>query len=819
MISIEERIYTRPLNCLALLLVVVMSIVFTPVCDGGDSPPLEKTLPSGTPIPSPASVTVDQKNTFDVALWNDPRMENRPYIRWWWPGGAVDPQQLKAELRLLKEYGFGGVEVQPFIFGLSPEEIEINPDIRTVGTLEFFEKLSIAAEEAQRIGMGFDVTFGSGWPTGVPNAADAAEKQLLMCTLEINGPAEFRGPLPAPAPPAYRERVNALMNVVGPCDENLRLVAVTAAELVDKDAPEPVLDSFLDLTEFVEDDVLNWSAPEGNWLISAFYENNTSHAPVGGAFPGSWYDALIIDTFDSSGARKLIDNYGDPLLETLVKYAPDAIFVDSFEMVGELPWTSSFPEQFEELKGYDLRPYLPLLFRVNGESKYTIMTDLMAGFSLAPVFSSLGEEGIRVREDYEDARATMFIEEFVEPLAEWVNENGMKLRLQAQGGWADYLDVYQMADIPESEGLFAGGTYDFLKLASSAAHKSGSRFVGCEAFVMLSPDPKGFTLEDFHLLGGRALSAGINRIIYHGFPYEYTRANGKEWYPFTGELGTVRAGPLPINSWIGENHPVWSEIPSFNEYLSRLSYAMSTGNHSAQIAWLYPEWEFPDNPMDTRGGLVPEDGESEISLSLKRAGFVYDRTSRQNLVDTIVEEDHFTVGSARYQALLISDLHVASVEMMNSIEDLANSGIPVVVTGTLPDRAPGYMDFEARDIAVQEASQQLVSQVIFADKAARAVSELSAAGVQPLLRPVDGSSLPFVPESRQADNGHIILLFNESDNEQTQILEILVPAKQVQVFDPQTGGILSSSSPDEFGALSIEVAIPARRSVILFAQS
>ena len=37
--------------------------------------------------------------------------------------------------------------------------------------------------------------------------------------------------------------------------------------------------------------------------------------------------------------------------------------------------------------------------------------------------------------------------------------------MQAHGGFGDYLDAYAVADIPESESLFAGGDYDFLKLA------------------------------------------------------------------------------------------------------------------------------------------------------------------------------------------------------------------------------------------------------------------------------------------------------------------------------------------------------------------
>ena len=746
--------------------------------------------------------------SFDEALWQNPPMENRPYVRWWWPGGDVEAEQLKSDLVLLAQSGFGGVEIQPLLLGFTPEEIENNPNIRTVGTPEFFEKVCIASQEAHKLGLGFDITLGSGWSTGVPDASDAAEKQLLMSSIEIIGPTQYEGPLPIPDPPAYRKRVNAIMDVVGPHDEDIRLVAVTAAKVIDGNSEITVLDLFTDITQFVENRVLVWDIPDGTWKIFAFYQNKTNHAPVAAAYPGIWYDALIIDHFDSSGAQKLINNYGDPLLNALGEYPPDAIFVDSFEMVGELPWTSSFRDQFEETKVYDITPFLPLMFRQNGESKYTQMTDLMGGHNLTPIYTSANDVAIRVREDYEEIRGKLFLEEFCEPIINWGHANGVNLRIQAQGGWADYLDAYQMADIPESEALFAIGTFDFLKLAASGAHVNGGKFVGSESFIRLANDPYSITLEDFYLLGGKALSAGINRIVYHGFPYSYVRENGEGWFPLSGETGTLRAGPISFTSWISENHPDWPELPEFNQYLARLSYAISCGNHKSEIAWLYPDWEFPDNPMDSGD-------ESEISLALKRAGFVYDRISRQNLTDSVVEGNQFTVGAAQYRALLISELDVATPEMMASIEKLANAGIPIIVSGELPNRAPGFAEHEQRDVATQQIASSLQSKVVFAENESSVGIQIRESGVQPALLPSDGSELVFALEHREVANENILMLFNESDDDRTQMLDILLPSKRVQVLDPLTGAIIIEATPDHQTQFSIEVTILARRSVIL----
>ena len=44
-------------------------------------------------------------------------------------------------------------------------------------------------------------------------------------------------------------------------------------------------------------------------------------------------------------------------------------------------------------------------------------------------------------------------------------------------------------------------------------------------------------MEELQLLAGRQYSAGINRLVFHGVPYPYTRSDGREWYPFPSGVG------------------------------------------------------------------------------------------------------------------------------------------------------------------------------------------------------------------------------------------------------------------------------------------
>ncbi len=765
------------------------------------------------PTPTP---TYD---TFDEAAFSDPPFAYYPYVRWWWPGGAVDAVELRREVAFFRDAGFSGLEVQAYRFGLTLDEIENDARVLTVATRDFFEKMRIVGEEADRQGMAFAFTLGSGWPSGAPSVSDAAERQLLMSSLNVSGPSLYQGPVPSPEPPAYREIVESIMDVLGPFDQDCELVAVTAARVVD-DTVEPVaMDSFIDITSSVDGGNLSWQVPAGEWIMFAFYHNRTSHKPAGAAYPPPADAALVADHMDTDGAGELIEGFAAPLVEACGKHPPGTVFVDSFEMVGELPWTPSFLDRFRQSKGYDLTPYLPVVFMDGGESKYTQMLLDMIGEEQLSAYASADDIGSRVREDYEDVRSEMFIDGFVIPLRDWAHDNGMLLRMQAQGGWADYLDAYEMADIPESEGLFAGGSFDFMKLASSAAHTAGGTYASTEAFVAIANDPRAITLEDLYLLSGRAYAAGINRMIYHGYPYRYIRETGERWYGYPKEQdeGMVVSGPFPFTFWLDEEHPVWDDLTSFNRYLARLCYALTRGTHKAEVAWLQPDWRYPDTVRSNAWGFPPEEGESDVSIALKRAGLVYDRVSRSGLSEAVAGNGSFTVGAAGYDALLLTDLDVASPELMSSIEAIADAGIPVVVIGELPGRAVGLVDYQQRDAAVQSSVNRLKSKVVAVSGADVLGTALLDAGVEPSLVPA-GGEFAFSIDHRQVDDGDVLFLFNEWGEQRTQSLALSPSASRALVYDPVDGELLFEALPDGSGRISFEVTIAARRSLVVWVE-
>lgn len=464
------------------------------------------------------SVAVDGSEAqFDRASWQGPPMSMRPGIRWWWPGDAVEDEELRSELRSLHAAGFGFVELQTLTIGFTWDELRSYEEtIYRVGTASYFGHLRAVFEEAEKLGMRVDLTMGSGWPMGGPFVDEHPEQQLLAASMDVEGPRELDASLPEAEEPWYATPSNLVIHdTIGSFDEATRLHAVVGGK-VDASSSPPTLTELVDLSDKVSGGRIRWSVPEGEHRLFAFYQNASSHNLVASAFPGARQRSPVLDHLDPAGVAETIADLGEPWLEALAPHRPRAFFVDSFELIGELPWSDVFHAAFVEEAGYDPTAHLPLLFKKRGESKYVNVV-----VPPTPAYRSTGERAERVREDYEAVREHLFREAFVEPLSNWMASKGIALRLQAHGGFGDYLDTYQLADIPESEALFGGGRFEFLKLASSAAHVAGRRFVSSESFINLTFDFDALEIDDYYMLAGNAYAAGINLTVCHGYAYHF----------------------------------------------------------------------------------------------------------------------------------------------------------------------------------------------------------------------------------------------------------------------------------------------------------
>src|SRR5262249_20241136 len=111
-------------------------------------------------------------------------------MRWWWFGPAVTNAELEREMRLMKEGGIGGFEVQPvYPVALDQQNLTFLSD-------EFISALRFTSRTARELGLRFDLTLGSGWPYGGPTVPiTEAARPLRVERISIQSKA--RVPLPA----------------------------------------------------------------------------------------------------------------------------------------------------------------------------------------------------------------------------------------------------------------------------------------------------------------------------------------------------------------------------------------------------------------------------------------------------------------------------------------------------------------------------------------------------------------------------------------------------------------------------------------------
>src|SRR6266496_5062571 len=101
-----------------------------------------------------------------------PPDDSKIMMRWWWFGPAVTKPELEHEMRVMKEGGIGGFEVQP-VYPLTPDDAE--KGIRNFPFLsdEYIDVLRFVSAKARELGLRLDLTVGSGWPYGGPQVSIA----------------------------------------------------------------------------------------------------------------------------------------------------------------------------------------------------------------------------------------------------------------------------------------------------------------------------------------------------------------------------------------------------------------------------------------------------------------------------------------------------------------------------------------------------------------------------------------------------------------------------------------------------------------------
>jgi hypothetical protein len=376
----------------------------------------------------------------------------------------VDKPNLTRILEEFKQAGVGGVEICP-IYGAKGSETKFIDFLSP----QWMAMLAHTTTEANRLGLGVDMTTGTGWPFGGPGVTDEdASARVVLKSYTLADGERLQERLPA-------GKLRCLLAVSG--------------------------GTRVDLTSKVSDGRLDGAAPPGQWRLYAVVQQSPVQK-VKRAAPGGVGN--VLDPFSVAKLNKYLAGF-DHAFADFRAPQPRAQFHDSYEYYGA-QWTDDFFDQFQTRRGYDLRTQLPALF---GEGD----PDTVA----------------RVKHDYRETISDLHIA-YITRWTEWCHAHGWLSRNQAHGGPTNLLDAYAAADIPETE-VYRSAVerqMPMLKLAASAAHVRGRKLVSAEAFTWLG-EHFNVPLSQIKPAADLLFLAGVNHLVYHGTPYSPADAPWPGW--------------------------------------------------------------------------------------------------------------------------------------------------------------------------------------------------------------------------------------------------------------------------------------------------
>lgn len=751
-----------------------------------------------------------------------PPPQAKPYARWWWPGGVVDDGELARELGVMARSGFGGAEIQAFNPGIPDLTVVERARVNDYANPTFFAHVQAAARAAAAHGLKLDYTFGSAWPSGGGFAItpELALVELTLAVTQVDG--GVAGPLKVAIP--SRTRKLGALGALDPrskdpraagwrerLDARQKIVAVIAAPGQGADLkPKPKggfqlypwrdvdragridIDRAVILTDKLRPDgQLDWTPPPGRWQVFVFKQYAVDSGVTAGVGEGP---QLVLDHFRKDAFAAHAARVGAPLIQGPLASgkALDATFLDSLELMQDLPWTESFLSEFKARRGYDLTPYLPMILQPGWMQAW--------GQHYSPPYYGDDALGERVRADYRLTLSDLQLENFWRPFADWNHAHGLRARVQAHGGAVDTLKAYGLADIPETEDLESGGDPIFMRLARSAADLYGKPLVSAESFVW-KDEPYDVTPDRIRRRADLLFASGVNRVVFHGYPYVLRPGRFPGWHPFA---------PSPFgggfSTFYNETNPIFAAAPALNAYIARTQAVLQQGRPVVPVAVFLGEIGYYHGlEADSRTG-------PGVERLLLDAGYDNDRINADALAGAHVERGGLvTRGGGRYEALVVPPLEALPAATAEKIAALATKGLKVVFVDAVPHRDTGLFEAETRDARVVAAVERARGHGARVAAKADLAQSLAAAGVRANIK-TDG----LVPLFVERAYGRRRILFLHNPGEAERALTLATAAKgRAELWDAWTGARTPLTSRNDASGSTVALSLPAGGSALV----
>ncbi|HEX4485467.1 MAG TPA: glycosyl hydrolase [Terriglobales bacterium] len=415
----------------------------------------------------------------------------------------------------------------------------------------------------------------------------------------------------------------------------------------------------VDLTSKMKSDgTLDWTPPAGNWTVLRFGYSllgitNHPASPEGTGFEVDKLNAADVTQYMNT----YLDNYKNTVGDLMGKRGLQYVISDSWE-AGAQNWTDDMVAEFTKRRGYDPRPWMPVLAGKVVESSESsdrflwdfrlTLSDLLAENHYDLITKILHDRGMgHYGESHEEGRA--FIGDGMQvkrsndvPMsATWTQKPGVN---KVQYGYD--------ADVRES---------------ASVAHLYGQNLVAAESLTA-SLGAYAWSPATLKPTADQELSDGLNRFVIHTSVHQ----------PLLDRKPGLALGPF--GQWFNRNETWAEQAKPWVSYLTRSSYLLQQGKFAADIVYFYGEDSNLTALFLHKAPEIP-------------AGYNWDYINADALIHLLSVKDGnlVTPSGMSYHVLALDPFsqHM-SLPVLRKIRDLVKAG--ATVAGPKPISTPSLSD-------------------------------------------------------------------------------------------------------------------------------
>lgn len=751
------------------------------------------------------------KESQDLFLgFQNPPAEARPFVRWWWNGNKVNADELDRELELLKEVGFGGVEINPIAM---PKHALDNGDKALVWMSdEWIEMLVHACKKTKDLDMIADLIVGTGWPFGGEFLQNEETCQrMLNHSLSYAEGATINIDEKMLISRLYEEQKMHNPKRTQHTLSYLQLVPEQCSSLGET----------IDLLDLLQQKVaISYKIDKpGNYrLCYGVLEQNFKKVYLGapgGAGPVMDHYKKDVTIAYLSRLKQISEKTGIPLSELL-----RALFCDSIEISGA-NWTDNMAQLFYNTYGYSLDEWLPFVF-------YSHRKGYLAEQYEQQFSADFKDQLKRVRYDYNNLLVKTFLQNFTQTFQDFCTKENLLCRYQAYGTpfLMGMLDGYMIPDIPESNNWIysaemksdewqwkQGHGYMIWNMYTAAGgHLTSKKIISCEAMT----NTKGVfktTLEEIKQHDDMNFITGINHTILHGFNYSPPDVQFPGW---------IRYG-----AFFSEQNTWWQHLHHWVDYNARLSYVFQNSNPQKSIAIIGPTADIWGDE-----GLIRSSFHNKPNYlyklweSISQLGYSCEYINQGVIEQAKLENGTIAYGEMQYKLLVLAGMTSISSKAAMAVKKYVENGGKVIVVDQLPSKSLGYSSYKENDQLVNTTLNEAVSkypQSFIQTDAPKSLNDLriwtsaflSRSGLAPDVHISKPSSKVY--QMHQTTNDKDIYFFTNIHRFESSRFEtkFSVKGKYPYVWNPETGErapFYYASKPNE---LTIDLA-PLQSLLLIF---